>query len=665
MSQPAALNSPPIQSAAKIVPLYRAVSDGVRVGLKIRFSKEVTQAVRSYGATWNGSAKMWVISVAGAKDFFRSAKLVFPPERYATAGFFMRLGSALRNPVRYALSEHLETTILPVVNGKTRFLAVFMPYDKPMLYSVKSLGGFSWRDDGKFWYTMTVPVSKIRGALNAVGVSNDDIYVHREWIAFDSLHEWQCFKPTIKVGESAVIYGADGQPIPVVEPSLEPFFAPMVELAVSEETISEATARFGLYDFQPDGVRHLLKHSGALLADDMGLGKTRQSIVAAILARGDKKCVVVCPASLRFNWQREISKVCGEESWVVGHTGDRASRWWITGYETVQRVIDENESFAVMLVDEAHHIKEMSTARTRRAIELGARAERRWLLTGTPVLNDHKELFPLLSISGHPLAQMGVARFAKVFKQKRGNRELAKRIGEWLLRRTKDQVLDLGQKRESMVHLRLDAQDLFEYRRIFSDKEQTALAKIIGLRRILEEAKLGYIGDAISGLGKADKAIVFCFYKESVRLLCDTLDEQKIKWVSITGADTPKKRLAAEDTFQSDPRVRVCVATIDAAYAGLNLTAANYVYFATLPWTPAKKRQAEDRAYRNGQERDVLVVTPVVLDSIDEQLLDMLQYKAMVAKDSTEQEDDNKLAAEFAERMFSERPRISLASGGV
>jgi SNF2 family DNA or RNA helicase len=317
-----------------------------------------------------------------------------------------------------------------------------------------------------------------------------------------------------------------------------------------------------------------------------------------------------------------------------------------------------------MLVDEAQHIKELSSARTRRALELGARADRRWVLTGTPVLNDHKELFPLLSLTGHPLAKMGQAKFAKVFKQKRGNQALAKRIGEWLLRRTKDEVLDLGQKRETQIHLRLDAPELFEYNRIFFDKEQTALAKIIGLRRILEEAKLRFIGDAISDLGKADKAIVFCFYKESVRLLCDSLDEQKIKWVSITGADTPKKRLAAEDAFQSDPKARVCVATIDAAYAGLNLTAANYVYFATLPWTPAKKRQAEDRAYRNGQERDVLVVTPIVLDSIDEQLLEMLLYKAMVAKDSTEQEDDNKMEAEFTERVFSEKPKISLASGG-
>jgi hypothetical protein len=658
------MNSTHSVPPAKIVPLYRAICDGVRVGMKIRFSKDVTMAVRSYGATWNGSAKMWIISTSGAKDFFRSAKDVFPSDRFATAGFTMRLGAALRNPVRYALSEHLETTILPVVNGKHRFLAVFMPYDKEILRAVKSLGGFSWRDDGKFWHTMTVPVSRIRSALNAVGVSNDDIYVHREWIAFDKLNEWQCYKPTIKVGESAVIYGADGQPIPVMEPSLEPYFVPMEMFSVSEETIQDATVRFGLYDFQPDGVRHLLRYSGALLADDMGLGKTRQSIVAAILARGDKKSVVVCPASLRFNWQREIIKVCGEDSWVVGQSGEKNSRWWIVSYESVQRVIDENEQFGAMLIDEAQHIKEMSSARTRRTLELGARADRRWLLTGTPVLNDHKELFPLLSISGHPLSQMGPARFAKVFKQKRGNKELAKRISEWLLRRTKDEVLALGQKRESRVHLKLDAPDLFEYRKIFFDKEQTALGKIIGLRRILEEAKLRFISESISDLGKADKAIVFCFYKESVRLLCDSLDEQKIKWVSITGADTPKKRLAAEDAFQSDPKVRICVATIDAAYAGLNLTAANYVYFATLPWTPAKKSQAEDRAYRNGQERDVLVVTPIVLDSIDEQLLELLIYKATIAKDSTEREDDNKQMAEFAESVFSEKPKISLASGG-
>jgi SNF2 family DNA or RNA helicase len=100
-----------------------------------------------------------------------------------------------------------------------------------------------------------------------------------------------------------------------------------------------------------------------------------------------------------------------------------------------------------------------------------------------------------------------------------------------------------------------------------------------------------------------------------------------IACVTLTGADTPARRMAAVDGFQQRPEVRVFIGTTMAAGVGLTLTAANYVFFASLPWTPALKRQAEDRAYRSGNRRDVLVIVPVVAHTIDEQIAALLDSK--------------------------------------
>lgn len=654
-------------SQPKIVPMYRALNDGLRIAVKICFAKDVVQTFREFGATWNSSAKQWILQVQDAEKLLAFAKKAFPYEKYHTASFVAKMKTALANPLKFGLSEHLETTILPVADGKARFLAVFLPYDKPLLRGIKSLGGFSWVDNGKYWKTYTTKSSEIRNMLWRFGVNEDDVYVHKRWLSENQLFEWQCYKPTVSVGKSAPIYGPDGQVIPAIEPSLEQFFIPMEQYSLDENAIVAATHRFGLYEYQPDGVRHLLATSGALLGDDMGLGKTRQAIVAAILAKAptDGQVLVVCPASLRSNWTREIEKVCGEPSWVVGRQEDGAgAKWWISSYESMGKVLATSAKFEAMIIDEAHFVKEMSANRTKRALEIGARSKHRMLLTGTPVLNDYKELFPLLAISGHPLAGMGLAKFGKIFKQKRGHQELAKQISKWMLRRTKDQVLSLGEKKEIQKEIDIPLEFRHAYNLIFDDQETAALVKIQRLRKIIEDAKISFISENIKELDSTDKALIFFQYKDSVRQMLEVLKENKIKTCQITGDLTATKRVEAEDKFQSDDKIKVCVATIDAAYAGLNLTAANYVFHGTLPWTPAKKRQAEDRAYRNGQTKNVIVMTPIAVDTIDEQLLDLLQYKTTMAHDSTEVDEEN-VVNDLAEKLFKEKPKLKTGTQSI
>jgi SNF2 family DNA or RNA helicase len=165
------------------------------------------------------------------------------------------------------------------------------------------------------------------------------------------------------------------------------------------------------------------------------------------------------------------------------------------------------------------------------------------------------------------------------------------------------------------------------YRAIMADGRLQAMPKITKLRQHLESLKFEFLIESIQCLPQDAKALVFCEYVETVESLRQVLASEGIQAVTLTGGDSPKKRMAAVDAFQGDPKVRVFIGTTQAAGVGITLTAANYVFFASLPWTPALKRQAEDRAYRSGQMRDVFAIVPVVADTIDEQIFALLDSK--------------------------------------
>lgn len=407
---------------------------------------------------------------------------------------------------------------------------------------------------------------------------------------------------------------------------------PLVRLPVNEEMLGRAAVACGLRDYQVAGVRHLLSLSSGLLADDMGLGKTRQAVVAGRLAAGLGQVLVACPASLALNWEREIRAVypqaviavVGRESreqWLVAD-------WIIANYERLGGLVREATlDLQVMLVDEAHYLKEHQAGRTRNAFVLAERVPRRFLLTGTPVLNREVEVHTLLRLSGHPLGAMPLAEFRKSFAGDAGKRQLlAERVSEWMLRRGKDVLKDLGTKHQQ-VCLVQPADNLAGYRQIMADPLLQAMPKLTKLRQYLESLKIDFILDALRGLPEGAKALVFCEYMDTVRLLKQAAAAEGLGCVSLVGADAPKNRMAAVDAFQQDPAVRVFVGTTQAAGVGITLTAASYVFFASLPWTPALKRQAEDRAYRSGNTGDVFVIIPVVPGTIDEQIHALLEAK--------------------------------------
>ena len=120
----------------------------------------------------------------------------------------------------------------------------------------------------------------------------------------------------------------------------------------------------------------------------------------------------------------------------------------------------------------------------------------------------------------------------------------------------------------------------------------------------------------------------FCEYMATVDFLKQSFQNAGIGAAALVGSDNGSSRQRAVDAFQTDPAIRVFIGTTSAAGVGITLTAANYVLFASQPWTPALMRQAEDRAYRNGQKRDVIVIVPVIPGTIDEQILALLDSKS-------------------------------------
>ena len=163
-----------------------------------------------------------------------------------------------------------------------------------------------------------------------------------------------------------------------------------------------------------------------------------------------------------------------------------------------------------------------------------------------------------------------------------------------------------------------------------------AMPNITKLRQCLETLKIQFLIETVESLQAEDKIIIFCEYMSTVNAMHDAFAAAGIKVVRLVGADSATKRQKAIDTFQDDPEVRGFIGTTMAAGVGITLTAANYVAFASMPWTPALMRQAEDRAYRLGQKRDVTVIVPLIPQTIDEAVWQILENKRETEMDVIE-----------------------------
>ncbi|WAT32208.1 DEAD/DEAH box helicase [Pseudomonas sp. GXZC] len=579
------------------------------------------------------------------QEFFATLKAIAGEsfvETYET--FTRKLDRSREKPLVAAYTADLQVRIATMADGKVLARGDYHP---GLIAIYRRMGGL-YLGLSKAWKIACTAEALHSSLIDGLGLREEQVQILQgrhellEDGALVQAREW----------ESIAVGGERPEPTGESEDSVnEVYLASIPQIKPINWTprvLEEALNQYQLYDYQRAGVAHLVQRSSALLADDMGLGKTRQSIVAAHIQAKGRPILIICLASLIINWSREILAVCPDAK-ISMQASDPSAQWIIINYERLGQFVTTASQYNVMVIDEAHRLKEPTAEWTRHAFDIASKVPNRYLLTGTPVLNRESELHTLLRLSGHPIGLMSLKAFCEQFAGSSEFRaSLRILLSDWMLRRTKDVLVNLKGKQRQTFASQMSPAERSQYQEVFySDK--SPLARVGSLRSMLERFKTRTIVDMVRELDTQDKVIIFCEFIESVEWLNRELATHGIQCVTLTGKHSGTRRQKAVDQFQGDENIRAFIGTTAAAGTGINLTAANYVFFASLPWTPALQDQAEDRAYRNGQLRPVIVKIPLVDDSIDQGLWSMLAAKRAVARDLIEPDD----AAQRAEKEFA------------
>lgn len=424
------------------------------------------------------------------------------------------------------------------------------------------------------------------------------------------------------------------------------------------------------FNHQKDGIKFLIKNKKCILADDMGLGKTYQSIVAA-LESGSERVLIICPSSLKINWMREVQNFCDDVSIIQG-THWNPSRFTIMNYDILKNfhtIEERNKEYEdwelrreiadfnpdLLILDEAHYIKNHKSKRGAILKDLSKNfnCDRVWLLTGTPIANRPMDYYNLLSIIDSPVANNWV-HYAKTYCEgmrfKKGGKyiwvtkgasnlgELSTKTKRTILRRKKEDVLDLPEKLITPVYLELQNVDGYKSvwenymtkRKLEGKKGNPAkdIVEMTLLRSFIAMETVPYsIEKTEEALELNKKVIIFCNFNDEMDYFLRHFGN---KAVSVRGGMTDKQKQMSVDRFQEDDSCMVFVGQIKAAGVGLTLTKAEIVIMNSLDWVPGNHEQAEDRAYRIGQKETVNIYYMLIDDTIDTLVWYILNEKKKV-----------------------------------
>ena len=423
---------------------------------------------------------------------------------------------------------------------------------------------------------------------------------------------------------------------------------------------------------------------GGILADDMGLGKTVQ-VIALLLDEAQKnrasRFLIVCPASLVYNWENEINRFAPElkVQTVTGSAGERQEilaaaragnvgeepQIYITSYDLLKRDLPfyEGLSFRFQIIDEAQYIKNPST-QTARAVKMIS-SRTRFALTGTPIENRLSEFWSIFDYL-MPGFLFSYGEFKKRFENpvvKDGDQtavETLKRLtGAFLLRRLKKDVLkDLPEKLETVVYSRADTEQhtlynaqALQLKQYLEDLDSDLggserlqiLAQMTRLRQICCDpslcfqkyrggsAKLDTCMELISGgIEGGHKMLVFSQFTSMLEVIEKRLKKEGISYYLLTGGTSKEERIRMAGAFQTDS-VPVFLISLKAGGTGLNLTAADMVIHYDPWWNAAAQNQATDRTHRIGQEKQVTVFQMIMKDTIEENIMKLQAQKKDLA----------------------------------
>ena len=448
---------------------------------------------------------------------------------------------------------------------------------------------------------------------------------------------------------------------------LHDFWLPKASI-IKDNTVKDVVIDFEKYSKRPplshqkEAIQKLVENKKFILADDMGLGKTTSTIIAA-LETGAKKILIICPATLKINWKREIENYSDRSVYIAeGKNFDGNNDFVIINYDIIKNFHDDKKkngskildaNFDLVVIDEAHYIKNAQAQRTKLINDIVKKVDRLWLLTGTPMTSRPIDYYNLLSLVDSPVAKNWMAyviRYCSGYQFKVGPRkvwnvmgssnleELRERTSNTITRRLKEDVLDLPDKIITPVYLRLKSKDyeelMGEYYNWYEKNPDESksltvqFTKLTKVRQVVANEKISQtIELAENILEQGKKVIIFCNFTDSLNQIVQHFGKSAVK---VDGSMTKQDRQFSVDQFQENEKIKVFVGNIKAAGVGLTLTAAEAVIMNDLSFLPSDHAQAEDRAYRFGQKNNVLVYYPIFENTIEGVIYDILNNKKQV-----------------------------------
>jgi SWI/SNF-related matrix-associated actin-dependent regulator 1 of chromatin subfamily A len=471
------------------------------------------------------------------------------------------------------------------------------------------------------------------------------------------------------------------------EGELQDFWVPKASL-IKDNTVKNVVVDYTKYSNRPpmehqkESIQKLVENKKYILADDMGLGKTTSTIIAA-LETGAKKVLIICPATLKLNWKREIENYSDRPIYIAeGKNFSTEHDFVIINYDIIKNFHDpksktkteiQKANFDLVIVDEAHYIKNAQAQRTKLINDIVKDIDRLWLLTGTPMTSRPIDYYNLLYLVDSPVAKNWMAyviRYCAGYQFKVGPRkvwnvmgssnleELRDRTSNTILRRLKEDVLDLPDKIITPIYLRLKSKayeelmgEYYEWYRSKPDESSSLtvqFTKLTKVRQVIADEKISQtieLAENIIEQGK--KVIIFCNFTDSLNQIFNHFGKTAVK---IDGSMSKPERQNSVDQFQENEKIKVFVGNIKAAGVGITLTAGEAVIMNDLSFLPSDHAQAEDRAYRIGQKNNVLVYYPLFENTIEGLIYDILSAKKKVIATVM---GDNMGSADFVEEIMN------------
>lgn len=421
-------------------------------------------------------------------------------------------------------------------------------------------------------------------------------------------------------------------------------------VAIGNLPVSLTGLKIELRHYQEYGVKYIINQGAVLLGDEMGLGKTAEAIGAMVALHntGATHFLVVCPASVLVNWIREVEKFSTLTTHKIhGKALESAYESWIndggvavTTYETLDKIeLPDNFTYSMLVVDEAHYVKNPKAERTQNLLYVRQRTDRVLFMTGTPIENNVEEMCFLIGCLQPEVAKTVYGSTSLAMAP-----DFRRKVSTVYFRRTREDVLnELPEKVENDEWLELTAAEKDLYKTFVDDEGYSKQRQVSWLIENPAESSKGQrlleIVEEYTENGR--KILIFSFFINTIEKVMEMCGDYKV-FGPINGSISTDKRQAIIDEYTKFEGPAILVSQIQAGGTGLNIQAASVIIFCEPQLKPSLETQAIARAFRMGQVNTVMVHRLLCQDTVDEQIVLMLENKQEIFDEFADKSESGK-----------------------